>query len=439
MDCQKGHILINGNYSVLFGNPYEMLLHSIGEFDGSSSLPPGHIHTTRYPYGKKLLGCRSPHISTSNILISTNMRHDIIDRYFNLTDEIVCINAIEENSLERLSGADYDSDQMIVSDNEIIINAALKNYDIFKVPANRVDAKKSKRFYTNKQKADLDFKTSENKIGEIVNLSQELNSIMWDMINKSKKPLSECYDDIKDIYHDICVLNVLSCIEIDKAKKEFDISSSREINDIKAKWTKRTFDEKMIKPAFLGFIAQTKGYRNPKKKKYNYHKTTMDYLLHEINQYRSDKTDASDFVPLSKCFEFKGYNQNSVNKKQVAKIIQLCETTTSSINAVWAKDYYTTEEKYTLTAQYKDSLVFDVQKLRINPHTMFSLIEHTDMKKNSHISKLLFFVLFNYKNDVIIDMMMNLKKSNSYIKEDKNGNLELYGIKFKRCKEKNIE
>lgn len=105
-NLKKGHILINGNYSVLFGNPYEMLLHTIGEFDGSSSLPPGYIHTTRCSYGKKILGCRSPHISTSNILISTNLRHDLIDKYFNLTDEIVCINAIGENILERLSGAD---------------------------------------------------------------------------------------------------------------------------------------------------------------------------------------------------------------------------------------------------------------------------------------------------------------------------------------------
>lgn len=105
-NIKKGHILIDGNYSVLFGNPYEMLLHTIGKFDGTTSLPPGHIHTTRYAYGKRILGCRSPHISTSNILITRNMRHDLIDKYFNLTNEIVCINAISENTLERLSGAD---------------------------------------------------------------------------------------------------------------------------------------------------------------------------------------------------------------------------------------------------------------------------------------------------------------------------------------------
>lgn len=432
-NMKKGHILINGNYSVLFGNPYEMLLHTIGKFDGTTSLPPGHIHTTRYEYGKKILGCRSPHISTSNILITENMRHDLIDKYFNLTNEIVCINAIGENTLERLSGADYDSDQMIISDNEIIINAALKNYDIFKVPANRVAAKKSKRYYTNAQKSDLDYKTSENKIGEIVNLSQELNTLMWDFINKSKKSLPDCYENIKEIYHDICILNVLSCIEIDKAKKEFDISSSKEIKEIKEKWTKKTFEGKTIMPAFLGFIAQTKGYRNPQKKKYNYHKTTMDYLLREINQYRSEKVKSENLIPLCECFRFDDFNPNSVNKKQVTKIIKMCETSTSSINAVWSKDYYSTEEKFILTSQYKDNLIFDIQKLKINIHTMFSLIEHTDMKKYSHISKLLFYALFNHKNSEIIEIMTKLNPSNnSYITEDEDGDLKLYGIHFKR-------
>lgn len=431
-NMKKGHILINGNYSVLFGNPYEMLLHIIGEFDGTTSLPCGHIHTTRYPYGKKILGCRSPHISTSNVLVSTNMRHDLIDNYFNLTDEIICLNAIKENIMERLSGCDYDSDQMIVSDNEILINAALKNYDIFKVPANRVTAKKAKRYYTNADKSDLDYRTSENKIGEIVNLSQELNTLMWDKINKLNKSLNDCYDEIKEVYHDICILNILSCIEIDKAKKEFDISSTKEIRKIKEKWVKHTFNNKVIKPAFLGYIAHTKGYKNQNKKKYNYHKTAMDYLLKQINQYRSKKTSGSEFLPLSECFRFDEYNPNSVNWKQINRIIKMCETTNSSNNAVWAKDYYSVEEKYILTQRYKDDLVFDIQKMKINKHTIFMLISLTDMKKYAHISKLLFFVLFNYKNDLIIEIMTNLNSSNSYICKSEIGELELYGIPFKR-------
>lgn len=434
-NIKKGHILIDGNYSVLFGNPYEMLLHTLGRFQiesVASSIPPGHIHTTRYPYGEKILGCRSPHISTSNVLVSTNIRHDLIDKYFNLTDEIVCLNAINENIMERLSGCDYDSDAMIVSNNKILIDAALKNYNVFKVPANRVSAKKAKRYYTNIDKSDLDYRTSENKIGEIVNLSQELNTLMWDKINKANKPLKDCYVDIREIYYDISILNVLSCIEIDKAKKEFDISSGKEIREIKKKWARYSGDEKIIKPAFLGYIAETKGYKNTEKKKYNYHETTMDFLLKEINKYRSKKTNGNNFLPLSQCFKFSDYNPNSVNWKQINLMTKLCEATNAAISAVWVKDYYTAEEKYILTQKYKDDLVNDIKKMKINKHTMFMLISMTDMKKYAHISKLLFFALFNYRNQTIIEIMEELHSSKSYIKEATDGEINLYGIHFKR-------
>lgn len=434
-NIKKGHILIDGNYSVLFGNPYEMLLHSIGRFDikaDDSSIPPGFIHTKRYPFGKKLLGCRSPHISASNILVSTNMRHDLIDTYFNLTEEIVCINSIHENILERLSGADFDSDQMILTDHEILVRAALKNYDRFRIPANRVFARKSERVYTNKEKADLDYRTSENKIGEIVNLSQELNTLLWDTVNKSGKPLADCYDDVKEIYYDICILNVLSCIEIDKAKKEFDISSSREIREIKQKWARLSPDNKTIKPAFLGYIAQTKGYRDPARKQYSYHDSSMDYLLRETNRYRSRKTKGSDFIPLSECFRFPGFNSHSVNRKQTKQIVTLCEETLSAIRAVWSKEYYTGEEKYTLTQQYKDELAARIQNMKINKHTLFTLITFTDMKKYAPIHKLLFDILFHYQNQTILEIMDQLDKPSSYIRECADGDMFLYGIPFKR-------
>ena len=438
---KKGHILINGNYSVLFGNPYEMLLHTVGRFDsasGQTSLPPGHIHTHRYPYGKKLLGCRSPHISTSNVLISTNMEHALIDRYFNLTEEIVCLNAVNENILERLSGADYDSDQMILTDNEILVGAALKNYAYFKVPANRVAARKSQRSYTNTDKSDLDYHTSENKIGEIVNLSQELNTLMWDRINQSGFDWNGGCQAIRELYHDICILNVLSCIEIDKAKKEFDISSSRELKEIKERWMRRTRDDKVMKPAFLGYIAQTKGYQNTEKKQYDYHRTTMDYLLKEIRQYRSHKTEARRFAPLSECFRFPDFRANSVNKKQLYKIIDMCEATVSAINAVWAAEYYTLEEKYLFAQQYRDDLSAGIEKMKINKHTLFTLLTYTDKKKYTHIAKLLFSVLFHYKNEMLIEIMSALNETSSYRKEAKDGEIDLYGITFARYEKKGI-
>ena len=105
-NLKSGHVLIEGNYSTLLGNPYEMLLQSIGLFHGKSELGAGNVHSTRFPYGKKILGSRSPHVCVSNILLVNNKACELIDKYFNLTDEIICINSIGENILERLNGAD---------------------------------------------------------------------------------------------------------------------------------------------------------------------------------------------------------------------------------------------------------------------------------------------------------------------------------------------
>ncbi len=107
MNLKSGHVLIEGNYSTLLGNPYELLLNTIGKFNGESILGVGNVHTTRFPYGKKILGSRSPHVCVSNILLSNNVDCELIDKYFNLTDEIICINSIGENILERLNGADW--------------------------------------------------------------------------------------------------------------------------------------------------------------------------------------------------------------------------------------------------------------------------------------------------------------------------------------------
>lgn len=105
-ELKSGHVYVEGNYSTLLGNPLEMLRASIGKFNGESSIGIGTIHTKRFPYGSQLLGSRSPHVCAGNIWLPMNTANEAIDNYFNLTNEIVCINSIGENVLQRLSGAD---------------------------------------------------------------------------------------------------------------------------------------------------------------------------------------------------------------------------------------------------------------------------------------------------------------------------------------------
>ena len=101
---KNGRVLVNGNYETLLGNPMEMLMSSIGEFSGESLLGVGHVHTKRFGYDKVLLGSRSPHINPGNVLLTLNVADEKIDKYFNLTKEILCVNAIDENIQQRLNG-----------------------------------------------------------------------------------------------------------------------------------------------------------------------------------------------------------------------------------------------------------------------------------------------------------------------------------------------
>lgn len=104
----------------------------------------------------------------------------------------------------------YDSDTILITDNPVLLAAAKKNYDKFLVPTSCVESTKTKRCYSPEEQCDLDYKTSSNKIGEIVNLSQVLNSLFWDRYNTGVQ-----IEELMPIYYDVCQLSVMSGIEID--------------------------------------------------------------------------------------------------------------------------------------------------------------------------------------------------------------------------------
>lgn len=431
-NMKRGHILVDGTYATLFGNPYEMLLQSIGKFDGSSVLPVGTVHNTRYEYNTDILGCRSPHVTIGNILITKNIACSLIDKYFNLTPNIICINSINENILERLSGSDFDSDTMLITNNRILINAAKKNYHLFKVPTRNINPPKSKRHYTCEDLADLDDKTSNNKIGEIVNLSQELNSLLWDIVSKSSESVESQYEYIKEIYYDVCQLDVMSNIEIDKAKKEYPIDTTAELKRMRKKYENLLImtDGRKKMPYFLGFIADIKNYKNIDRKDYQKYDTSMDLLHVCIGNNRSSKSKGSDFLPISEIFKPLDYDKNKVHKQQVSKIIEMAQNTVAYNKMIAQSSCLTSEEKHLHIVKAKEDLLYEINRMKINEHTMYRLLWTLDEQKNSSVKNILFYLLFNYKNDILTDLLNQYDRINTYLIEDKNGEIIIYNRKF---------
>ena len=223
---KKGRVLVNGNNQTIFGNPYEFLC-AVTDKSYEPTEPmllgDGEVYTKRFEDGEMLTCARNPHITLGNILIGVNRRKEEIDTYFNLTRDIVCANAINSNLQQRLNGCDYDSDSMLVTNDQFLYLSAKTCYKNMGVPVCCV-APVGKAEYSSSavDLARLDLAIAENKIGDIVNLSQFLNSLLWHNVNNGAS-----INDILPIYNEICILAVLSGMEIDKAKRMYAVKTSK--------------------------------------------------------------------------------------------------------------------------------------------------------------------------------------------------------------------
>lgn len=427
-NVRRGHVLVNGNYSTLCGNPIEMLQLSCGLFEGKSQIGVGNVYTKRFSAGEEILGCRSPHVTMGNIWLARNTANLEIEKYLNLTENIVCVNSIGENLLSRLSGCDFDSDSVLLTDEPILLGAAKKHYADFLVPTSCITARKITRKYTQKEKADLDIRTSVNRIGEIVNLSQELNSLFWDKVNSGMSISS-----LSELYYDISVLDVLSNIEIDKAKREYPIDSGAEIKRLKMKYQVSDSSGRQVKPNFFGFLAKSKGFYDSQKKRYSFYKTTMDFLQHSINRYRSPICKEKK-VLLSKIFEAPDYHYSKVSYRQVNRVIASVREAKKEIHAVWSSEdqEMNREKKFYITKDIQERLSMTIAGISMNPSTMYRLLRALEEEKNRDISRMLFYSLFSTANSSFYQLIRLSCTPVPILKPDLHGDISLYGFNYRK-------
>lgn len=462
-NLRLGHLLVQGNYSTICGNPIEMLKQSIGTFDGNSIIDIGTVHSIRFENHKELLGSRSPHVTIGNVLITRNVLCLEINRYMNPTNEIVYINSINENILERLSGADFDSDTVMLTDNNILVQAAKRNYCYFPVPTKLVESTTRQRKYTDVDKADLDIKTSINKIGEIINLSQELNSILWDRLYKGA-----AISDVMGLYCDIAQLDVMSNLEIDSAKRENPADNTFELQCLKKKYDVRDKKGRHIRPLFFRYIDGYKGYRDGyyvyveedgefikqgvvesyKEAKvlkesenvivergrmtYQRHETSMDYLELAINKFRT-KSPKKKLKKFSDILISSDSLYGQVWYPQVNRIIDMVRETKNSIAAIWSNDDgLSNKRKRDVAEELRQECIDYVCNIKIGEKTMRHIVELIDSKDCADISRFLFSILFGEPNEEFYKLI-ELSKAPVYkLQENQYGDVVIYGFHYKR-------
>lgn len=475
-----GHILVKGNYSTLCGNPIEMLKQSIRQFDGTSIIEQNTLHNINFESGEDVLGSRSPHVTIGNILISKNIRYGLIDKYMNATREIVYVNSINENLLERLSGSDFDSDTVLLTNNKILVEAAKRNYNNFPVPTKLVDSVKRERRYTAEEQADLDIKTSVNKIGEIINLSQELNSLLWHKINNGAS-----IESVMPLYCDIAQLDVMSNLEIDSAKRENPADNTLELQELKKKYDQRDNKNCHIRPLFFKYVDSNKGYRdeyyiyekNEEKDTYDRKissvtykevrkykesrlekikneedvadycvergrmtyqkfKTSMDYLQKAIDRFKYVRIkNQRPLIEFSECLipaeDLIGY----VKYPQIDKIVDLIRDTKSEITSIWNKESDLTNNQIRLLSyEIRQSCIEEISNMNINEKTMRYLLTLIDKQKYSDISRYIFNILFSIGNGIFFKLVKPSIEPIARLVEDNQGDIVIYEFHYKMSK-----
>lgn len=320
----------------------------------------------------------------------------------------------------------FDSDTIMITNNKLLIEAAERNYSLFKVPTNMVAAKKTVRYYTPEQKADLDIKTSVNKIGDIINLSQELQTHMWHQLNHGA-----AYKDVEEVYFDICQLAVLSNIEIDSAKKEFDIKSVDELAKIKKKWIRKDNEGRVIKPFFFGYLAKEKGYYNPSKKNYMHHDTAMDYLNKIVNGYRLPRLD-NNSMDIDEIIDTSCYDCINVRRDNIKKIIAML-TDFLSYSAELFQGL-NCGDKYVEYMETKDWVYNQINHLTINKDTLIAL--YKKLKEDKHLKNYVITILFNIGNNEAFNLIKQSATEIPFLIKDDYGDIDIYGRKYSKIYKK---
>ena len=412
-----GHILLNGTNATLFGNGPELLKYLAGE-EMIPELKPGQVRSERFADGAKLLCARSPHITMGNLYCVENTLGGGVWSYFDLGENIVCVNAIGENLQQRLNGCDYDSDTMLITDDALLVNAAERYKDFFKVPVCNIQAEAK----TEQTLAELDHDTSVNKIGEIVNLSQKLNSILWDEIYKGADE-----ENILAIYSDICKLAVLSGLEIDKAKRTFeDIRVSKELTALRKKYARPS-------PQFFAEIDERKT------KQYAFYHTAMDYLYARVKKlhFRKGREQYEVYRPISSNLSYNISSGNATEYRHKNKIVAIIDESKAAVNrlyqAIRTADEQERKVLYAQIADIKKERDKQVSKWLTNENVLIVVLRHYE--KNSAADWRVYAALINHP--IFSEFLWELYDGTALqVVEDENGEYTLYGRKFTKIHRK---
>ena len=337
-------------------------------------------------------------------------------------------------------------DTVMVTDNKYLVEAYKKNVSEYIVVRSNIIKRflvstdftpKSgiKRKYTPTDLCDVDIKCSQNKIGEIINLAQMLNSLYWDWKYKGVEE-----HVLLELYKDISALNILSCIEIDRCKKLSPVDAKKELNKIREKYNlgkgtivrDKVKKEVNIRPYFFKFLDGGKDY------KFDKFNTGMDYLEEIVDETIKRNLNYNRTVKLVDLMETQPSCKAS--RKTVDKVKKYYLEMRDRINYIYYMNY---DNKYEMVLEVKQETLDKLNKLKINSDVIYTILKRMamyelgDKRYNEYRGYGLrcLTLLYDYNKRMFFSCFKVRSKKNEYIVPCKDGevaDLVIHGVGFKR-------
>ena len=330
-DVKGGHVLQNADNLVIVGNPYGMLMHSVGknaEQDPTFAVEEGCIQccTERFEDGEYITFMRSPYNSQNNMLYFHNTKHPLMRKYFDLGRLVVAVNMVHTDTQDRGNGLDQDSDQGYTTNHPAIVKHAAYCYKQFPTIVNNIP--KEKNIYNN---TPLDFAVVDNKLA-----AAQLD--IGESSNVAQIGLSYSYNNLEGVADQVAILAVLAQCAIDNAKRTFDINIHEEIQRVK--------QELNIKS--IGYPAFFAGIRPDLRKKVN---PNIVCPMNCVYRMKNKAVYNNNIIPNSKFFV---PHPNKVDYKKSKRVEKLIEDYSLELFRINMSEEPSSEDYFLLRTDYDE-------------------------------------------------------------------------------------
>ncbi|WP_205452368.1 coiled-coil domain-containing protein [Clostridium botulinum] len=250
---QEGKLFITGDNLTVVGNPYTMLLASVNDVKTKTIIIDGEevknvvvdeyedktlpvidntcisVYAKRFDKdGEYLASFRNPHNAPNNIGYNKNIISDEMEKYFNFDKNIIAINMIRTNEQDRKNSEDMDSDFNLVTNNEVVVEGALKAQE-YNTIVNNIEQSGKKYNNTMQDLAKIDngLGKAKNDIGISSNEAQIAMSWFWHFKNNNNEEVAE------ELEGYVAILSVLAQCSIDNSKRQYAVNVAKEIGRIR--------------------------------------------------------------------------------------------------------------------------------------------------------------------------------------------------------------